>query len=198
MSKRSKHSESLVFSILSISLLAFSLIPAQLIAEEQNIIGVYFDEAGTVNILSTEGPADVQMWVVVKHMSSDADLASVGFWLGVNDQCIQDVQSLIGGQNFGDQGMFLLAASPQIPACDTILICTFGRSVMSAEERLDFYIRPVPDHPDPTPAYVTGDYILHTLMPSSGSFDVPVATINPDGTLVQEDKTWGQIKSIFR
>jgi hypothetical protein len=185
-------------NILLFMILAVPLTSTQLIAQEQDIIGVYFDEEAVTSIYETTGPAeDVEVWVAVKNMSATADFLALNFWLDANGDCVSAISLLGGAQNPGECGMFILGASPPIPRRDLILICRTGFLVTSPSERIDLYIRAIPDIPDPSPVYLTIEQEVFDLTPSSGSFTDPVAIINPDGVLEHSGSTWGGIKELY-
>jgi hypothetical protein len=186
-------------TILLFVIIAVSLTSTQLMANEQDVVGVYFDEACTITTYVTTDPIEsVHYWLAVKDMSSTADFVAINCRLTLNGVGVSFMSSLIGGQNYeGPDGDIMLPAEPHIPAQDLILVCSGLESFVASDQRIEFHISPIDWVPYDTPMYYTSDEVFHTLTPSSGSFEVPVAIINPDAALPGDGSTWGQLKQLY-
>lgn len=168
-------------------------------AEDQDIIGVYFDDAASTSVHETTQPFEyVPYWVAVKNLSATEDFMALAFRLEVNGVGVIYMQSLIGGQYHGEyHGDFLFGAVHPISDLDLILIGTWSAYVLDRDDRHEFNIMSIDGVSYPTPIYTTADFQLHDLTPSSGDFDKPVAVINPQGSVSAEVLTWGEIKNLY-
>ncbi|MBU0741197.1 hypothetical protein KKG45_03405 [bacterium] len=128
--------------VIIVSILLFTSISS--VAQDQDIIGVYFDEAAETAVRVTTGPNEIVLyWVAVKNMSATEDFYGIIFRLEENGIGVGGMFSLIGAQPTSDfHGNFMFSAQPPIPARDLILICVAHRFVLDANERIEFNIRP--------------------------------------------------------
>jgi hypothetical protein len=83
-----------------------------------------------------------------------------------------------------------------------VVVLTLRILVLDTAEPINFYIDALQDHslPDPVPAYLDGaDYNnIIALQQSTGGPDFPVATINGDCAVANEEATWSDVKAMFR
>lgn len=169
-------------------------------ATGQDIIGVYFDEEATQTTYEPTPPdLGAPYWIAVKNMGSTSDFAGIHLRLTHNGEGAPYVTSLIGAQNPGMiDGIIMFGAQPTIPSTDLILIGEGGVSATEDHERMEIHVTPCLMGDDQTPAYITADALKHDLYPESGSFDDPVAVLNPDGPTPTSGGTWGDLKRLYR
>lgn len=187
------------FVILLLSCMIFFCLPIVCVADDQDIIGVYFDESAITSLYETTQPDEVvTYWVAVKNLSATEDFMAVAFRFEQNNAGVEIIHSLIGSTYDGGYGGdFVLGAEPPISDLDLILIGYSWAYVHDPDERHEFHIKPIPNVDFPTPIYAIVDYQLYDLTPTSGDFDEPVAVINPHGSVSAEVLTWGDIKSLY-
>ncbi len=174
------------------------LVPVYGNAQEQDIIGVYFDEQATqTEYTVSAGEECITYWVAVVGMSASSDFAGLQFRIEANGHPA-GVHSLIGAQNMGEGGDMILGAQPPLTPADVILVTRGQYAYPDPDTRVEFNIGPISGSEFYSPAYMTVDLVVYPLTPSSGSFDEPVAVINPHITVPGEGATWGRVKSLYR
>jgi hypothetical protein len=175
------------------------------VAEEQDIVGIYFDQEGlTTTFHTTELWQTVTAWLVLVNISAESGIQAIGIYGAMegtlNDWCwwslMGDLQIPICDPEW------ILGAAPPLPWAYAIPVVEIGIVVHSLDEWGRFYIQPPPpcDPFDGIHAfYQANDGVPGTLVPlqpSSGSYDLPVASVNTDVVPVT-GSSWGEVKALY-
>lgn len=191
------------------SLLALLLLGAwPAAAQDRDLVGIYFDEAGASAAFETTAPwQEVHAWVVLKGISAPSGvqgIALTGEWEGAEGL---GWTSLIGAASFplpSQPADWTLQAAPPLPQADAVPVVKIWFLVRSPEQVVRLYVGPPPawtmTPPLQAAVYQANDGTPGTLVPlhpSSGSYDLPVAVVNGPRAPVSEG-TWGQVKGIYR
>ena len=183
------------------------LLPAgHALAEEQDIVGIYFDQEGlTTTFHTTEPHQTVMAYLVLINISAESGVQAIGIW-GALEGTIYDwcSWSLMGGIQIPTcDPYWILGAAPPIPWAYAIPVVEIGIVVHSLDEWGRLYVQPPPpiDPFDGIHAfYQANDGVPGTLVPlqpSSGSYDLPVAGVNVDVVPVTAS-SWGAVKALYR
>jgi hypothetical protein len=175
-------------------------------AEEQDIVGIYFDREGLTTTFHTMQPwQTVTAWLVLINISAESGVQAIGIW-GAMEGTIWDwcSWSLMGGLQIPTcDPYWILGAAPPIPWTYAIPVVEIGIVVHSLDEWGRLYIQPPPPY-DPFDGihafYQANDGVPGTLVPlhpSSGSYDLPVAGVNVDVVPVTSS-SWGAVKALYR
>lgn len=163
-------------------------------------LGVYFDEAYSDNRLVAAAGQDVVGYLVLRNMSG---AQFVGFCCRIETQGGQvsaGWSSMIGLWYDGAPLEFELSALSPIPRCGVLPLARICFGIIGdAETRL--YVRPLERCDVARALYYTEATVLGevlgpvTMIAASGSYDVPVAYINP-GPTPTEAQSWSAIKRL--
>ncbi|MEN8007523.1 MAG: hypothetical protein ABFS42_10935 [Candidatus Krumholzibacteriota bacterium] len=190
--------------IRNLVLIAFIVLTGTAIAQDQDVVGIYFDEEGlTSTVQTTQSPEDVIAWVILKNISSQSGLsgfAMKGFWtLPYEGPC---GDNLLGPQLGICNIEWIFGAEPPVPQAEILPVVRFQVHVLAPTERVDLFIQPL-DYPPLNygdAVYEANDGSPGTIIPlhpTSGSYDLPVAVIN-GGEVAVKSAHWGAVKSMYR
>ena len=93
------------------------IMPGNALAEEQDIVGIYFDQQGLSTSFHTTEPWQIVMaWLVLVNISAESGIRAIGVW-GASEGTIHDWcwWSLIGSQIETCDPEWILAAEPPLP-----------------------------------------------------------------------------------
>jgi len=173
---------------------------------DDNGVGVYFDPCGCcmpcIPLPEGEGFA----WLVITHPSAPA---GIGGW-----ECRLEVEgpvailgyNLLGANpiNFTVEPNFLVGLSEPLVnpfTFPTLVVMEIHFLVLDVQPAIEFYLEPnwTPSIPGEL-AYADGvdPDILYIMRQSTGGPGEPVAVVNGDCPVANEDATWGQVKTLYR
>jgi hypothetical protein len=189
-------------------LAVFLVFPAasNALAEEQDIVGIYFDQEGLSTTFHTTEPWQIVMaWLVLINISAESGVQAIGIYGAMEgtiwDWCSWSLMGDLGNPTCDPE--WILGAAPPIPWAYAIPVVEIGIVVHSLDEWGRLYIQPPPlmDPFDGIHAvYEANDGVPGTiipLQPSSGSYDLPVAGVNVDVVPVTAS-SWGAVKALYR
>ncbi len=180
-------------------MLSSSLALAQ-VDPEFDSIGIYFDtEASIHRITLLEGQHHAYLAI-----TRPTDITGISGW-----ECRISTEGPVFVLEYGILGQAINAATPPnfavglaepFPFADSIIVMDMTILLTGLEE-IHFYIHPsYQPSLEGVPAYASGGNPenLWPLQQSTGGEDYPVAVINGDTPVADEDATWGGVKALYR
>lgn len=161
-------------------------------------IGIYFDVGATVNSATGAAGEFVPAYLIGTHLSQSGH---IDYW---EAHLYPGPGAMVSGTPYGSYNFAMnmpgdpnwhcvaLSPEPPLPAQEITLLASLHVQIW--------------DDSIPTGVFLSGEerYRIEgsleefSLYPSSGSPDLPVATINGEAPVSLETGTWGTIKSMFR
>lgn len=192
---------------LALSLFVAGTATAQLGWSEDEI-GFFFDQGGTLPC-GTAGPGMASAYLMIKHGQY-----GVGGW-----ECYAPITAPADGMilswdlmglgplNIYEPPFFMVGLGVPMPRAGVVHVATVNLFLQSADTWL-FYVKPLPMYYPYRggslpgyPCYAAGEdvNILTPLFATSGNYNLPVAQLNGDCTVVStKDETWGGVKSLYQ
>ena len=174
------------------------------LAEVQDEIGIYFDQAGlTSSYKTTQLGEYVEAWLILKNMSSESGIQGIIVYGLVEGEAVNFCWgSLIGEQPAICYPDWMLPANPPLPQTDILVAVEIWFLVPSPLSVIELFVKPYPAPPyeGETAYYMANDGMPGTLIPlypSSGSYDLPVAAVNAE-IVTYEGVTWGSVKALYQ
>ncbi|MFO7607855.1 MAG: hypothetical protein R6X35_01475 [Candidatus Krumholzibacteriia bacterium] len=167
---------------------------------QQDLVGIYFDESGTINRWeTTASPEYVRFWVVLKNISDLNGIGAIAI-MGLASEGMITGTSLIGPMYFGgDPNIWSFGAQPPVPWSESIPVVLARVFVESPDHRVELFLGPIYDADAVMYAPMTnpqdGPVALHAV---NGDFAQPLAIINDLAVVPDLDRTWGGVKSLYR
>lgn len=187
------------------------VIGGTLLAEAQDIIGMYADLAGTINHINVDTNTPFNIYVLLKNPSSTSNIIAWDCFINYPDVAVGGnviVTSWTiagGGTNTVTEPEFQVAMLdvPPLANDDIILLLSAEAYVTTAEEAAVYIDGSTLDPLGAgQPTYCPEDWggnpaNLVAMYQSSGDPDLPVFIINPVEVPVASE-TWSIIKALFR
>jgi len=196
-----RHLRGLSMKMLRFSAIALLLLPAVALAQidrDPNGIGIYFDQAATQVLATTDTPSQsnpvtVDAWLIATHCSL---IGEVNYWEG--GVSLSPMNGWItGGASWGFNVADNMCCGPnwyfQVLVGETVPVTN---PLVLAHLTIGLY------EGGPTYLYVAGVHISvpgtgMTLHPSSGAENLPVAVINGEAPVRVVPVTWGAVKDLY-
>ncbi len=161
-------------------------------------IGIYFDMEATI-VTAVAGTGDyVQAYLVGTNLSHSGDIDYWESHVGP-DQGASVSGDPYGSYNYamnmpGDPSWHCIALSPDppLPAQEITLLASLDIYILDGSGPIGLYVSGVDRY------RIFGSADEHSMYPSSGSPDLPVATINGDAPVPVATGTWGAVKLMYR
>lgn len=176
---------------------------------QDNVLGIWFDEEMETSCVSTTGMLqDVVGYVYIRHIPAYLITYELNMTIG-GDENILDMQvTLMCGFNIAESDRDYLVMECWHAPGPGIHLLTFVATIIHPDIPVYFYLRafsspwwePYPECID-TPCYSSSVDEVHSLIPSSGSTDLPVAAINdgqPCSVVGDSSQSWGAVKMLYR
>jgi hypothetical protein len=173
---------------------------------DDNGVGIYFDPCGCCLPCVTLPEGEAYAWLVITHPSAPA---GIGGW-----ECRIEVEGPAAilswnfeGQdpiNFTQEPNFLVGLSAPLInpfTFPTVVVMEIHFLVMDVQPPIEFFLEP-----NWTPS-IDGELVyadganpneLIIMRQSTGGPGEPVAVVNGDCPVANEDATWGQVKTLYR
>lgn len=162
-------------------------------------IGVYFDLAATQVVTTAPVGGEVAAYLIATNPSQAGGLAMwegrvqasgayAVVWGGPTSG-FNVAMNMPGGNGFS----FTVFGEPPLQQLAPLTVLAHLWIVPMEEGAIDLLLGSTTYRLEDI--YMSPDYLLY---PSSGSLDLPVASINGDPPVAAEVATWGEVKSLFR
>lgn len=170
-------------------------------------IGIYFDPSAAGSNCVFLAPGNYRCFVVVTHPT--AQRAGVGGW---EAKIWPDGPAFITHTTYEGNSINFLSPPEylvgiQVPLYNpymypAVVVAYFDYILLDDTVPVYWYIDGVYRHslPEQIPAYLDGDdyNIIIPLQQPTGGRDIPVASINGECAVPNDEVTWGSVKSLYR
>jgi hypothetical protein len=186
-----------VLGILALLLTVGSSAWAQLDPDPDGL-GVYFDQAANLVTTTAESGQNVTAYLIGTHLSLPGDL---GYWQarlcpwGPAEIHGNPVNSYNYNMNMpGDPcwSCYAMAMDPAVPAQDITILAELQIMLWEGGDPVLIFIQ------DEAAYGIFGSGEETGFRPSSGSWDLPVATINGPAPVAAVSRTWDSLKTLYR
>ena len=186
---------------INLQLVFFALlaIPAAAQSQDQDRVGIYFDQDGSrARDETAASPEIVYAYVLLMNISDTEGIAGVGM-MGLASDRILGGRSLIGPQNFVYDEFWSFAAAPLLPWASIIPVVEIAVVVETPETRVDLFLAPFPGQADVVYFARSGEPgAVVALSPRTGTFADPLAIINENAAVPDDAASWGEVKALYR
>jgi hypothetical protein len=186
-------------------LFALSLVPSSSFAQsdpQPDGLGIYFDlDATMVHATTTQPLQMVTAYLLATNVSATSGISGYELHMGIYGALALGYQSSCDCCLFGFPHIACGCLLGPLPWGPAIRLGTLTFFVLDPTTVTTFYLGPhvVPSIPG-YPAYAVGDDPLdiRPFYVSSGSYDLPVATVNGEPPVPANPPTWGAVKALYR
>jgi hypothetical protein len=168
----------------------------------ENGIGFYFDQGATINCDNPGAVGPVDLFLCLTNLTAPDGVAGwecrVEITQGV--YVLDTALSGLNPVNFGAAPDYIVGLGEPLPWAPSLVVAVFTIGVFMPDP-IELFIKPVVNPSIPgVPAFADGGNpdLLIALVQSTGGPDIPVAVINGDCPVANEDATWGTVKSLYR
>ena len=161
-------------------------------------IGIYFDQEATV-VAATGSTGEVlQAYLVGTNLSQSGN---IDYW---ESYVCPDQGASVGGSPYGSYNYAMnmpgdpcwsciaLYMDPPLPAQEITLLASLGIYIEDDSVPIGLFVGGEDRY------RIDGSLVEYPMFPSSGSPDLPVATINGEAPIPVEPVTWGGVKALYK